>query len=149
MRFIQHPLCNDVLEPPKGVPNDVCRPLPVLRGVDVHGPCIQSFWMPDEFELAAMKNGHAVLLSFQGQTHSPVQVMVAAEKPLPQPELNSAEKCDALTNTLWDCVTGLNVGLVIGACLNIIERAARQCTPEVRAKIASHLPDVARRIQST
>ena len=80
MNFIQHPLCDDVLGAPKGVPIEECRALPILRASIDGIPVVQSFWQPDAIELEAIKAGHPVILTVWGHTHPPVLLQVLATK---------------------------------------------------------------------
>lgn len=79
MRFIQHPSNNGVLDPPKGLSNEECRPLPVTRVVYTESRilAIRSYWKPDEEELKKLMSGAPIMLEIlTPSTHPPVNVSV-------------------------------------------------------------------------
>lgn len=81
MRYIQHSTNNDVLGAPPGMSIDECGALPITRALAEDGHHVmQSFWLPDAVELAALNAGHPVILQIRGVTHAPLLVAVAAQK---------------------------------------------------------------------
>lgn len=78
MNPTQHKSNNDVLPAPPGVAIEDCRALPITRVVfhPSGRPGVMSYWQPSAEELKLLAQGHAVYLSFWGQTHPPVSVGV-------------------------------------------------------------------------
>lgn len=75
MRFHQHASTNTLLTAPMGLEGEVDT-MPVTRS-DLGGiHTMQSFWRPDEFELAALNRGSSVMLTILGTFHPPVKVEV-------------------------------------------------------------------------
>ena len=78
MRFTQHPSNNRVLGAPKDWDQKELPvgALPVTDGLIDGYPCVQSFWVPDAEELAALNAGGMVLLQIIGNSMPPAAVGV-------------------------------------------------------------------------
>jgi hypothetical protein len=61
---------------------------------------------------------------------------------------SSALKCDALTDAILEATAGMPVGVVVGACLNVLDTAASYCLPEDRKKIAARMHGNADKIEA-
>lgn len=89
MKAIKHPLCNTVLKAPEGDEN--CNDLHIFRSENAFGlgsgHTVNSFWRPNEDELASINAGAAIVLHVCGHTHPPLSVMVMndVERETPKP----------------------------------------------------------------
>lgn len=86
MNFIEHPTNTRVLRAPPGVRLAECGPLPVTDTVMNGQPAVGSFWKPSPEELAALNEGHPVVLLVAGDRHPPVFIGVEVPTAPPPPE---------------------------------------------------------------
>lgn len=64
-----------------------------------------------------------------------------SNEPSPEQRDELAEMCNALTDSILAAVGGLPVGVVLGACMNVIHEAALRLAPADRAKLIARLRD--------
>lgn len=81
MEPIKHPIANKTLMPPADwdeEANGECVPLEVFSSVIGDDICIQSAWMPNAEELAALNSGQPVIIFVYGSRIPPMAVGVLA-----------------------------------------------------------------------
>ncbi len=77
MRFIQHPSNNSVYDPPPGLTNEECRPLPVTRIMYPGGIyAVRSYWIPSPEEIQDIVKGKPIVLETLGLEVLPVSLSV-------------------------------------------------------------------------
>lgn len=65
---------------------------------------------------------------------------------LPPEQRASAEACDQLTDEIIDATRGMNIGVIVGACLNTLHYAADHLPPELRLTLAARMREAADQI---
>ena len=85
MEIRRHPDCTLDIGAPSDIKDGSCLPLPVEVIADRYGRWARSFWKPDEFELAALNAGGAVVLEVRadGRQHPVVAVRTTPDKTEP------------------------------------------------------------------
>lgn len=54
-------------------------------------------------------------------------------------QVASVEECDNLTNGILNATQGMGVGIVVGACLNVLQAACEFIPAEDRKKVADRM----------
>ena len=80
MDIFKHSLCDSVLGVSEKQRANGVEELPILAGHINGVPIVQSFWKPNAEEIAALSDGHPIVLTVVGVTHAPVSVAVCAVK---------------------------------------------------------------------
>jgi hypothetical protein len=82
MEIRRHASCTRDIGAPSDMQDGSCSALPVAEVWDKSGIWSQSFWKPDEAELAALNSGGAVVLGLRavGRQHPVVWVGVTPDK---------------------------------------------------------------------
>lgn len=80
MEIYKHSSCNATLGVGPELAAKGVVPLPVNRSNEGGVDMVQSFWLPDPVELAAINAGHSIVLTVWGDTHTPVKLEVARDK---------------------------------------------------------------------
>jgi len=75
---VKHSETNTTLYAAEG--EDKVIDLPIRRSAIQGIEVVQSFWKPEPNELAALNEGHAIILTVAGRTHAPVMMEVSAVK---------------------------------------------------------------------
>lgn len=85
MTPIKHDLCNTVLKRPPGMTEEECGDLHIMRAENAFGipdgPSVNSFWMPEPNELAALNAGSPIVMHVCGNTHPPCCLLVLEPGP--------------------------------------------------------------------
>lgn len=82
MDIYDHPVCTQKIGAPSDMLDGSCSALPVLVTKDEYGMWCNSYWMPNQEELAALNAGGSIRLQVRCSTKNhPVVSVGAAFKP--------------------------------------------------------------------
>lgn len=80
MEIFKHSSCNTTLRVGEELAAKGVVPLPVNRSNEDGIDMVQSFWLPTPEEKQAIIDGHPIMLTIWGNTHTPVRLDVAKDK---------------------------------------------------------------------
>lgn len=68
--------------------------------------------------------------------------------PLTPEQQASADQCDQMTDAVLLAVQGVRVGVVVGMCLNVLDRSSDYLPADLRAKLAERMRQAADNIEA-